>query len=396
MIFFVVVGCGGAAPDAREVVTIIRTPTPNPDGDEGVAALVDVYFATDRQPFSGNLVRFQEQDGIISEDEIFGGNRNLNDELMYGSLTITIPKSHSIGEIEEPVTKFNPGFEDGRFKIFRLEELDKGEHILLETGQIYSEDEFFSVISDYFGPEGDTKAFIFVHGFNVSFSDAAKRTAQLTYDLNFEGIPVFYSWPAVGGAENYVTDLENIEWTEDHLEKFLVDFANRSNMDKIYIIAHSMGTRGFTNAYIDVLERHPDLSDRFEEIILAAPDIDRGVFRNRIAPQMVAADAPVTIYASSNDNALRASGAIRDENDRVGYISSGSDAVFVYSGIETIDISSADIFLDLDLLNHSAYGDRREVMVDLNQIIREGIRADERFGLRIRTDYQVPYWVLED
>ena len=35
---------------------------------------------------------------------------------------------------------------------------------------------------------------MFVHGFNVSFADAARRTAQIAYDLAFGG-PGALSWP---------------------------------------------------------------------------------------------------------------------------------------------------------------------------------------------------------
>ncbi|SIT51767.1 conserved hypothetical protein [Paraburkholderia piptadeniae] len=33
---------------------------------------------------------------------------------------------------------------------------------------------------------------LFIHGYNVSFEDAAMRTAQMAYDLDFAGAPVFF------------------------------------------------------------------------------------------------------------------------------------------------------------------------------------------------------------
>jgi len=44
---------------------------------------------------------------------------------------------------------------------------------------------------------------LFVHGYNVSFEDAARRTGQLAYDLGFEGPTVFFSWPSRGSVTAY-------------------------------------------------------------------------------------------------------------------------------------------------------------------------------------------------
>ncbi|WP_429550866.1 alpha/beta hydrolase [Paraburkholderia sp. MM5477-R1] len=39
---------------------------------------------------------------------------------------------------------------------------------------------------------------LFIRGFKVGFVDAARRTAQMAYDLGFDGAPVFFSWPSQG------------------------------------------------------------------------------------------------------------------------------------------------------------------------------------------------------
>jgi esterase/lipase superfamily enzyme len=45
---------------------------------------------------------------------------------------------------------------------------------------------------------GDSSAFIFVHGFRVSFEAAAQRTAHLFVDLHIKALPVFYAWSSKG------------------------------------------------------------------------------------------------------------------------------------------------------------------------------------------------------
>jgi esterase/lipase superfamily enzyme len=115
-----------------------------------------------------------------------------------------------------------------------------------------------------------------------------------------------------------------------------------------------MGNRGVTRALINLAKKDPDGVKRIKEVILAAPDIGATYFTEQIAPDLVALGAPITLYASSNDNALLASkkahGGLRAGE-------AGQDMV-ILKGIETIDASNTDT----DLIGHSYYGDRRSVL----------------------------------
>ena len=63
------------------------------------------------------------------------------------------------------------------------------------------------------------------------------------------------------------------------IEGFLSDLADRSGAQNLYVIGHSMGTRGVTQAIRNLVAKRPELRGRFRGIILAAPDIDAKVFR---------------------------------------------------------------------------------------------------------------------
>lgn len=43
---------------------------------------------------------------------------------------------------------------------------------------------------------GQRNLFVLIHGFNVSFEEAAVRAAQIGYDLKVPGEMAFYSWPS--------------------------------------------------------------------------------------------------------------------------------------------------------------------------------------------------------
>src|SRR5206468_8551156 len=124
------------------------------------------------------------------------------------------------------------------------------------------------------------EAFVFVHGYNTSFRDAARRTAQLAYDLAFDGAPILYSWPSLGQETAYPAGEGNAEWTVAHLVKFLDEVVSLSGTRTLHLIAHSMGNRAVIGALRDMARVPRSTSpSQFRQVVLAAPDIDAGVFQ---------------------------------------------------------------------------------------------------------------------
>ena len=113
---------------------------------------------------------------------------------------------------------------------------------------------------------------------------------------------------------------------------------------------------------------------RFHEVVLTAPDIDADVFRRDLAPVIVAAADRVTLYASSNDEALIASRAVH------GYRRAGDSGenVVVVPGVDTVDVSN----VDTSLIGHCYYGNNRTVLADLFELIHSSTPPDQRRWLR--------------
>lgn len=321
-------------------------------------AIVKTFFATDR-----NLTE------STKPSEMFGTGRSI---LTYGTCEVSIPRDHRMGELESP-------------SIWRLEfQGDPAKHVVLMRSVIASKDKFFADVAARVRESSKSNAFLFIHGYNVTFEDAARRTAQITYDLGFEGAPVFYSWPSQGTTPAYTVDEQNIEWAQANLISFLDDFFTRSDAQNVYLIAHSMGNRALTRAVTSLLTEKPALRNRLKEVILTAPDIDADVFKRDIAPALTATGRPVTLYASSEDLALVASKKVH------GYPRAGDSGqgLVVVPGIETIDTTH----VDTSLLGHSYFAEARSVISDMFYLIRNDQRAAQRFGLR-PVDTQVGrYW----
>ena len=314
--------------------------------------LVQVFYGTDRS---------YEQSRPVSAR--FGSGRGV---IRYGTAEVSIPPDHRLGHLEAPSI---PKFEFSE---------DPKKHVILQTIDVLPADEYFRQLGNAIQAAAGKSALVFVHGYNVTFADAARRTAQMTYDLQFPGAAIFFSWPSVGRAPDYPTDENNVQWSRPHLTQFLVDVLSKTNATDVYLIAHSMGNRALADSVIEVETAHPELRAKIREIILAAPDIDADTFKDDIAPRIISAEAStthLTIYASRRDEALLASKKFH------GYPRAGDagDLQIMVTGLEYIDASS----VDTGFLGHSYYGDNRSVIADIHYLIDEHTRACKRFSLKV-------------
>jgi esterase/lipase superfamily enzyme len=123
---------------------------------------------------------------------------------------------------------------------------------------------------------------VFIHGYNVSFFEAARRTAQLHWDLGFRGTPAFFSWPSGGSLLDYWADEASSEWAASHLREFLDLLAKRSGAKKIHLIAHSMGNRPLSRALAEIGSRNPTCDPptkaQFSQVIMPHPTWTRTCF----------------------------------------------------------------------------------------------------------------------
>lgn len=305
---------------------------------------------------------FGETTGVV-----YGGRQAPNAEVRYGYCDVSIPRTHSVGEVERPVL----GFED------------ESEHVMLRKTSEMEEDAFFAKVrQEIESRDLDRRnCFVFVHGYNVSFEKAAMRTAQIHHDLKFAGVPMFYSWPSRGNVRSYFSDRNEIGSGSVHIKNFLLDTAERTGAQRIHVIAHSMGADFVGKAIVAMGDR----GRIFDQIVLAAPDIDAQEFRLNIAPQMQKIANRTTLYCSRNDLALHASYAFND-GQRLGDSSRG---IIVLEGFDTIDASD----METDLLGHSYYGDCKTMLGDVQLLIDKNLSPIDR-KLSSQISEKLNYWTF--
>ncbi|MCA9068966.1 MAG: alpha/beta hydrolase, partial [Planctomycetaceae bacterium] len=96
-------------------------------------------------------------------------------------------------------------------------------------------------------------------------------------------------------------------------------------------------------------------------------------FRNRYVPILKEMSERATLYASSNDRALKASTELH------GYTRAGlsGENLMALAGVETVDASP----IDTSLIGHSYYGDNPILIQDLRALIHDNIPAQSRHWL---------------
>jgi esterase/lipase superfamily enzyme len=312
-------------------------------------------------------------------------NADRAQRLELGQALVTVPKIHQVPEIERPWAISIPYF---NVTIYEQAE-DPKKHFTLQEIKSLSKEDFVSLVQKRLADSKTFKdhALVFVHGYDTSFDNALYRTAQIAYDLRFDGAPFLYSWPSGGAVASYTYDRESAEGSEPFLHQFLDLVVKETGAKTISLIAHSMGNKPLLDVLKDMKSAAPE-GVVISQIILAAPDVDANTFTN-LAQAINGIAKGVTLYAASNDRALLVSRQFWG-NYRAGDVPASGPMVL--AGIDTIDVTAAST--DVFALNHSGYAENNAVLNDIGKLIESGLRPpDVRFDkLKPVASSKGSYW----
>ena len=286
--------------------------------------------------------------------------------LELGRALVTVPAVHKVPIIERPFALRVPYL---NIVLYEQAE-DPKRHFTVKEMQVLPRDKFLAFARERLaGGRGfKDQALVFVHGFNTGFDHALYRAAQIAYDLQFDGAVFLYSWPAGSGVLGYARDRESATQAEPYLKEFLSLVVQESGAKSVSVIAHSMGNLPLLNVLRDLGPRLPP-GVRLNELILAAPDVDRDVFINLIAA-IKGYGRGITLYCSANDRAMIASRQVAGGVPRAGDVP--DDGPLIIPGVDTIDVTQAST--DLLALNHSTYAERSALLNDIGLILQTGER----------------------
>jgi esterase/lipase superfamily enzyme/acyl carrier protein len=330
--------------------------------------LVSLYYGTDRErTYSDDPLNF------------FNGDRSVGGQIHYGTVEVTIPSSHRVGQLETPFLGLQILSSPRR-------------HITVSQITPLSSRRFWSSIAnDLESSDGSEEVVLFIHGYKNSFEAAARRTAQIVVDMadmGFEFVPLFYSWPSDNTLLGYMSDREDVMWSVGHIEQFIRDLTERAPNARIHLVAHSMGSQGLLNA-LRMLSRDPRASDEalFENVLLAAPDFDAEVFEQQLAhEEFLQLSRRWTIYTSDRDNALKASVGINSVQ-RLGL------PIVAVSGVDMIDATGLDVTPWNVPEFHSYYATKQSVIADVASVFSGRAPIARRLlreSLENRTYWRLP------
>jgi len=223
---------------------------------------------------------------------------------------------------------------------------------------------------------------IFIHGFNNSFDEAAVSLAELWHFLGRHGVPLLYSWPAAhGGLFGYFIDRESGEFTVYHLKNLFKLLASFPEVEQINLFTHSRGVDIAATALRELIiearagGHNPLELYRIKNWILAAPDLDFDIVRQRLMAEKVGlAFGQITIYTTNTDKALSLSqtllSGIRFGRIKASDLGKQEQAIFkAIKNVTFIDVLSAKSFI-----GHSYYLNNPSTSSDIIRTINDGAK----------------------
>ena len=300
-----------------------RAPVRGPNAIEPNFIEMRINYVTDRLRQS-DPVKLARND----PNEYFSGTLDADfKDFSYGKVAVTIPTQRQPGELNLPSSWAFVGEPDAT-RYFVLRGVEEG-----------SREALFKDLNET-GANTDSTLLLFVHGFNVSFSEAALRTAQLAHDLQFPGKVMLYSWPSAAKVSEYWQDEESARISTPRFRKFLADLLT-TKITRIFIVAHSMGTRIVIPALPTLTAQGVDVS-KVSELMLAAADFNVIEFKELASDfaKLREQGTRLTIYSASNDFALQTSRWIHSYR-RLG---ESDPSLNIFQGLDTVDASVASTF----------------------------------------------------
>jgi esterase/lipase superfamily enzyme len=181
-----------------------------------------------------------------------------------------------------------------------------------------------------------------------------------------------YSWPSGGGFTSYNYDRESSEQAEPFLREFIELVVKDTGAQSVSVIAHSMGNMPLLRV-LQALGPSLPAGVRLNQVILAAPDVDRNLFEN-LAANIKQWGRGITLYCSANDRAMAAARRVAGGVPRAGDVP--AEGPIVLAGIDTIDVSQTST--DYLALNHSTYAEKGALLNDIGLLLQTGERPPDK------------------
>ncbi|MGO4386117.1 alpha/beta hydrolase [Microvirga sp. 2YAF29] len=298
-------------------------------------------------------------------NEFFSGDRG--PQLSFAEFTVSIPPeaNRKQGEVQWP--RSVPGNPATDFVTLKADVIDRAQALALFKRTVRQVPK--------------RRVLVFIHGFNNRFDDAVFRFAQIVHDAGTPVAPVLFTWPSRGSVLAYGYDRESNTYSRNALEDTLRALAQSPDVGEISILAHSMGNWVTLEALRQMAIRDGRVAPKIKNVLLAAPDVDVGLFREAIM-DMGKNRPEFTLFVSQDDRALAISRRIWGDSVRLGAIDPEQEpyrSQLERAGLTVLNLSK---LRSGDPLNHSKYAESPEVVRIIGRQLAEGqTLTDSRVGV---------------
>jgi len=334
-----------ACADLRGVLVPVATTVPG-------ASRVDMLVVTTRMR-------------AAAADEFFTGDRGL--QASFAEFTVSIPPeaNRKPGEVQWP--RSVPGNPATDFVTLKADVINQAQALAWFRRTVRQVPK--------------RRVLVFIHGFNNRFDDAVFRFAQIVHDAGTPVVPVLFTWPSRGSVLAYGYDRESNTYSRNALESTLRALSHDPEVGEISILAHSMGNWVTLEALRQMAIRDGRVAPKIRNVLLAAPDVDVGLFREAIT-DMGKPRPGFTLFVSQDDRALAISRRIWGDAVRLGAIDPEQEpyrSEIEQAGITVLNLSK---LRSGDPLNHSKYAESPEVVRIIGRELAEGqTLTDSRVGI---------------
>ncbi len=207
---------------------------------------------------------------------------------------------------------------------------------------------------------------VYIHGYNVEWSEAVGAATALQYMLNRERpdktkkkvLVVLFSWPSDGSMMPFAAYKSDRRDARDSgyafgrgilkLRDFLWTLRKNEQNDKeklcgqeIHLLCHSMGNYVLQNTLKKMIKNSPvaSLPRIFQHIFMCAPDVDDEVLsKGESMGRLHEICGNITVYFNEGDLAMYASDYTKGNDDRLGHKGNAYPST-VHNKVQQVDCS---------------------------------------------------------
>jgi esterase/lipase superfamily enzyme len=176
---------------------------------------------------------------------------------------------------------------------------------------------FIDELDERLARSAQKDVYLYVHGYKVGFEHPLLVASELWHYLAYNGAFVAYAWPTGDQVWSYLSSAESAVNSARKLRLLLLAIAERSQAQRIPIVAYSAGTRLVMRTLTDLGQYtrdvpRPELRRRLklDNVFIVSSDLDRDIFSGYLLDGALRVVDTLSLYQYEGDGPLAAAATL--------------------------------------------------------------------------------------